>query len=189
LYKVQDIESEDTSSTRIVCENGCVITNNATLCSESEVRSETIVECEQATIRYLNFNCAHILYKDGRAEEKIDDPADHRLQMLEDVAKCFRSGLPYKVPLRICRPFTLCVNGAFDSSGQANHIGTEHVIKERRNGLSMTLIRDITPIMQEAHLNSQLLSEARIPWAKGGRPIHMKEYSHFPGNHSKESVV
>lgn len=183
LYRVHDIESEDTSSTRIVCENGCVITNNATLCSENEVRSETIVECERAVIRYLNFNSALIEYSDGRPRECIEDCSDHRLGMLEDVAVSFEQRLPYKVPLRICRPFTLCVNGAFDSSGQANHIGPEHVIRNRKDGLSMTLIRDITPIMQEAHLSSQLLSEARIPWAKGGRPIRMHEYSHFPGNH------
>lgn len=189
LYKVHDIESEDTSSTRIVCENGCIITNNATLCSESEVRSETVIECEKAVITYKNFNAASILYKDGRPGEKIEDPSDHRIHMLKDVAACFREGLAYKVPLRICRPFTLCVNGAFDSSGQANHIGKEHVVKQHRNGLSMTLIRDITPIMRKAHLNSQLLSEAEISWAKVSRPVHMKEYCHFPGNHSKESIV
>ncbi len=189
LYKVHDIESEDTSSTRILCENGCVITNNATLCSESEVRSETIVECEKAVIRYLNFNTAQIVFRDGRPAELIEDLADHRLHMLEDVAVSFKSGLRYKVPLRICRPFTLCVNGAFDSSGQANPIDHEHVIKDRREGLEMTLIRDITPIMQQAHLNSQLLSEAKIPWAKSGRLIHMKEYNRFPGNPPQETVV
>lgn len=189
LYKVHDIESEDTSSTRILCENGCVITNNATLCSESEVRSETIVECEKAVITYLNFNHATILFKDGRRTETIDDASDHRVHMLKDLANCFENRLPYKVPLSICRPFTLCVNGAFDSSGRAMDIGHEHLIKNNRDGLAMTLIRDITPIMKEAHLNSQLLSEAKIPWARSSRPIHMKEYSYFPSQPSKDSIV
>jgi len=189
LYKVHDIESEDTSSTRILCENGCVITNNATLCSESEVRSETVVECEKAVISYLNFNHATIVFKDGRAAETIEDLSDHRIHMLKDLAESFEKRLPYKVPLRICRPFTLCVNGAFDSSGQAVDIGHEHVIRDNRDGRAMTLIRDITPIMKKAHLNSQLLSEARIPWARSSRPVHMKEYSFFPSQPSKDAAV
>jgi len=180
LYRVHEIESEDTSSVRIICENGCTITYNATLCSESEIRSETVVECEQAIIEYQDFTRARITFKDGRPAELIEDTDDQRLGMLEDVAKSYLNGLAYKVPLAACRPFTLCVNGAFDSSGQTVFIDGSYVVKANRNGVPTTLIRDIVPIMQRAHAESQLLSEIQIPWAQKSRTVGLKEYAYFP---------
>ena len=184
LYRVHDIESEDTSSVRIVCDNGCMVTNNTTLCSESEVRSETVVECEQAVITYRDFNHAEIVYRDGRPPESIEDLDDHRIYMLKDLADCYENNRPYKVPLKSCRPFTLCVNGAFDSSGEAAYIDSAHIVRSRNNGMSMTLIKDIVPVMTQAHRHSQLLSEIQIPWARSGRPVHMREYSFFPSKSS-----
>ena len=180
LYRVHDIESEDTSSVRIVCENGCVITHNATLCSAAEVRCEIIFECERAVLTYRDFNRATILFKDGRTVETIENTEDPRTCMLLDIAECCRKGTPYKVPLKICRPFTLCVNGAFDSSGKTMFIDAAHTVKEVRDGVAVTLIRDIAPLMQRAHHQSRLLSEIQVPWAQRGRLVQMKEYSRFP---------
>lgn len=182
LYRVHEIESEDTSSMRIVCDNGCVILSNTTLCSASEVRSETVVECRRAVITYRNFNQAQIVYGDGRQTEFLEEPEDPRMRMLTDLAECYGNGRPYKVPLDLCRPFTLCVNGAFDSSGQPNEIDAKHIVKSRHNGMPITLIRDIVPIMQRAHTGAQLLSEIQIPWARRGRPVDMKEYNCFPAS-------
>jgi predicted dehydrogenase len=189
LYRVHDIESEDTSSVRIVCENGCVITHNATLCSASEVRSETVLDCERALIHYRDFNQIHIRYKDGRPSEVMEDSVDPFVHMLTDMAESFEMGRPYKVSLAMCRPFTLCVNGAFDSSGQAVHIDPAHIVKEVRNGRSLTLIRDIAPLMQRAHRSSSLLSEIQIPWARSGRPVDMKDYSYFPRRLPEDTVA
>lgn len=180
LYRVHDIESEDTSSVRIVCENGCVITNNATLCSASEVRCEMVFDCEKAVITYQDFNRVKILWKDGRPAETMEDTDDPFMNMLADLADSFHKALPYKVSLGLCRPFTLCVNGAFDSSGAAVVIDAAHIVKEIRNGSALTLIRDIAPIMQQAHHQSRLLSEIEIPWAKSGQPVEMKDYTFFP---------
>ena len=180
LYRVHDIESEDTSSVRIVCENGCVITNNATLCSASEVRCEMVFECEQAVITYQDFNRVKIVLKDGGQSETIEDMGDPFMYMLADLAESFRKGVPYKVSLGMCRPFTLCVNGAFDSSGAAVPIDSAHIVREVRNGSAVTLIRDIAPIMQQAHHQSRLLSEIEIPWARSGQPVEMKDYFYFP---------
>lgn len=188
LYRVHEIESEDTSSVRVVCENGCVITNNATLCSASEVRSEIVLECERAVIHYHDFNGVRIMFRDGRAPETIEDDSDPFVHMLTDLSESFQNRLPYKVSLSMCRPFTLCVNGAFDSSGQAVHIDAAHVVKEVQNGRSLTLIRDIAPIMQQAHHSSSLLSEIQIPWARSGRPVDMKDYSYFPRQLSEDTV-
>ena len=189
LYRVHDIESEDTSSVRIVCENGCVITNNATLCSDAEVRCVMVIECEQARIEYRDFNRARIVFQDGRADEWICDDADPSLTMLRDIAEAFETNRPYKVPLAMCRPFTLCVNGAFDSSGRTVHIDSAHVVKATQNGRSVTLIRDIVPLMQQAHRQSRLFSEMQIPWARSGQPIQMKDYAWFPGNRPEQTTL
>jgi predicted dehydrogenase len=188
LYRVHDIESEDTSSVRIVCENGCVITHNATLCSASEVRCEIIFECERAVITYRDFNRATILFKDGRSGEMIENMDDPRTCMLLDIAESCQKKAPYRVPLKTCRPFTLCVNGAFDSSGKTMFIGSEHTVKEVRDGAAVTLIRDITPLMQRAHHQSRLLSEIQVPWAQSGRPVQMNEYLRFPGLPSESNI-
>ena len=180
LYRVHEIETEDTSSVRIVCENGCVITSHATLCSESEVRSETIVECEKAVIHYENFNRARISFRDGRAPESMKDTGDQRLHMMTDLAHSYTNRLPYKGSLEACRAFTLCVNGAFDSGGRAVPIDLKHAVKDQQNGRPITWIRDIMPLMQQAHQEARLLSEIDIPWARATRPVHMKEYSYFP---------
>ena len=64
LYCGHDIQSEDTSSVRIITTDDVEIIFNATLCSDNEVGPIITTQCEKATIEYADFNKAQITYND-----------------------------------------------------------------------------------------------------------------------------
>ena len=93
---------------------------NTTLCSDTKIDTSVIIECEKAKIEYLAFCKATITLANGEVE-KIDDPVEKRVNMLKNLAECYENKKPYPVSLETCRPFTLVVNGAFESCGGYPH--------------------------------------------------------------------
>jgi predicted dehydrogenase len=180
LYHGHDIESEDTSSVRIITTDGVEIIFNATLCSDSQVGPIITVDCEKAMIEYVNFNQAQITYYDGRRKQQIVNELEQRTYMLTQLAQCYESGEPYPVDLQMCRPFTVCVNGAFESAGAVHSIPARH-IREIEHGDSIkTTISGIDQTITVCHDNGKLFSEIGVSWAQGSKPLEMDGYSEFP---------
>lgn len=181
LYKAHDIESEDTSSIRIETKDGVEIFFNTTLCSKGELQPDTIVECENAVVRYINFDRATIIYNDGRTEN-LTELGDPRVNMLKRLAECYISDTKYDATLEFCRPFTLCVNGAFDSCGEVNKIDNKYISRIEHSETIKTIIEGIDYILEITHANAKLFSDIPTPWAVKSKKINLEEYKKFPTN-------
>ena len=154
MYHAHNIESEDTSSLRVITDKGIEVLFNTTLCSDTKIDTSVIIECEKAKIEYLAFCKATITLANGEVE-KIDDPVEKRVNMLKNLAECYENKKPYPVSLETCRPFTLVVNGAFESCGGYPHpIDKKYLTYSKQTEPTgdtvKTVINDIDRILKEA---------------------------------------
>jgi predicted dehydrogenase len=179
LYRGHDIESEDTSSIRIMTEDSVEITYNATLCSAREITPKTIIECEGATIEYVNFDSATITAADKLIETLRDDN-EKRTHMLETAADSFTDNTICPGELDVCRPFTLSVNGAFESSGPPRKIDCKYIERIEQGDDVKTVIKGIDEVLLDHANNGKLLSETASDWAQSGEKIDLREYDYFP---------
>jgi predicted dehydrogenase len=183
LYHGHDIESEDTSSLRIMTDKGVEILFNASLCSDAKIDPSIIIECEKAKIEYVGFSKAKIILEDGSIDA-IDDQSDKRINMLTKMAEHYECRTPYPVSLETCRPFTLAVNGAFESCGYPHSIDKKylsfHEQSDSNGDTIKTVIKDIDHVLRVAHENGQLFSEVGAPWAKKSASFDLRDYKKFP---------
>ncbi len=183
LYHGHDIESEDTSSLRIITDKGVEIIFNASLCSDAKMDPSVIIECEKATIEYVGFCKAAITLENGEIENIVDNK-EKRINMLTKLAEHYENKSPYPVILETCRPFTLVVNGAFESCGYPHAIEKEFLIcreqSDPKGDTVKTIIKDIDNILMTAHKNGKLFSGVGAPWAKRSHKFELKGYKKFP---------
>jgi hypothetical protein len=183
LYHGHDIDSEDTSSLRVITDKDVEILFNASLCSDAKMDPFVIIECEKAKIEYTGFCKATIMLENGEVD-RINDDNEKRINMLVQLAKHYENGSQYPVCLETCRPFTLVVNGAFESCGRPHSIGKEYLTCREQSDSSgdtiKTVIKDIDHILRVAHENGKLFSEVGAAWAKKSRKFDLKGYKKFP---------
>ncbi len=179
LYHGHDIEGEDTSSLRIVTADGVEVVYQATLCAEEAREPTTTVDCENATIEYAEFTTITVTYKDGAREQSTYEK-DRFVTMLERLASDYENERPYLSSLETCRPFTLAVNGAFESSRLTHGIDKEYVRRCDKAGEIKTTIEGLEDRMQQAYEQGQVLSEVGAPWAVKTEPFDLAGYDSFP---------
>jgi hypothetical protein len=183
LYHGHDIESEDTSSLRVITDKGVEILFNASLCSDARIDPTVIIECEKAEIEYVGFSKARITLKNGGVDT-IEDKSDKRIHMLTKMVELYENGLSYPVTLETCRPFTMVVTGAFDSCGYPHSIDSKYLNCREQSDLSgdtiKTVIKDIDHILRVAHENGKLFSEVGAEWAKRSGIFDLRDYKKFP---------
>lgn len=176
LWHGHDIESEDTSSLRIITREGVEILAHLTLCPEEEIAPLTVVDTGLATISIHDFNAIRIDWHDGRCELR-ESYKENRIEMLENLCQSFREGTPGLCPLPMTRPFTQSVSAAFDqvlaAHGGIPAIGPEHLERFPAAGSTGTKIRGINALLLLAHENGLLLHELAenkiFPRPPGGR--------------------
>lgn len=184
LYRGHNIESEDTSSLRIITDQGVEVLFNTTLCSGSKIDTLVTIECEKARIDFSAFSKASITLASGEVE-KIEDTAEKRVHMLKNIAQRYLSQKPYLVTLETCRPFMLAVNGAFESCGcYPNAIDKSFLTfakeTEPAGETIKTVINGIDGILKQSHESGKLFSEVGAAWAKKSKKIDLKGYKKFP---------
>lgn len=183
LYHGHNIESEDTSSLRIMTDKGVEILFNTTLCSQEKMDTLVTIDCQKATIKYSAFAKAEIIFADGRVE-KIEDNAEKRTVMLKSMAKSYTDKKPYLVTLETCRPFMRAVNGAFDSCGRPRAIDKKFLTysaqTEPAGQTVKTVINGIDDLLKEANEKGRLFSELGAKWAVKSQKIDLRNYTHFP---------
>jgi predicted dehydrogenase len=186
LYHGHDIESEDTSSLRIWTDEDVEVIFNASLCSHSEMDPLIIVECEKATIEYSNFNMAMITFEDGKTD-KIEDKSEQRTHMLSELSDSYKGLKPFAAMLETCRPFTLAVNGAFESCGGSHRIAQKYIERFEQGDTVKTVIKGIDHVLQVAHANGRLFSEMGVEWSVVSEKYDVTGYCRFPSKNFKSA--
>ncbi|OHB58370.1 MAG: hypothetical protein A2Y12_01030 [Planctomycetes bacterium GWF2_42_9] len=187
LYHGNDIESEDTSSLRIITNNNIEILFNASLCVDNEINPVIRIYCEKARIEYVGFNSVVINFNDGKTEKltdmNIENPADEtesRVWMLKELIRCYESGDEFAATLESCRPFVVAVNSAFESNGYPCAIDNKHISRFECGDNVKRTIKGINDILESAYNENKLFSEIGVEWARKSAKYDVENYSFFP---------
>lgn len=170
LYRGNTIESEDTSSVRIITQEGVEILNNLTLCAENLIDMSTTIECEDATITITGAKQTQISFSNGRKEIRKTYCED-RIEMLMSLCAAIRSGERFLCDIESTLPFTRTINAAFHSSWPVRQVPSSDIEQSSGNDDTNMRIVDINAFLSSAHEQGKLLSEIGVPWATAGRTI------------------
>lgn len=182
LYHAHKIDSEDTSSLRIITEDKVEIILNTTLCPTQIILPTMIIETEKATIECSGFTKVVIRHRNGiqnEFEDKID-PTVQGVIMLKQLINAFKHKKDYLVTLETCRPFVVAINGAFESSNFTHSIESKYIERFQEDDSVRTVIKDINTILLKAYNNNKLLSELNVPWAVKTDLVDVTRYTQFP---------
>jgi predicted dehydrogenase len=179
LYHGHDIQSEDTSSLRIITDEGVEVIFNASLCSSETIDPTVVVECERGMIEYSNFNRAVITFNNGVSQKIVDD-TEQRIYMLESLFDSYISNKEFACCLGKCRPFTLAVNAAFESCGKPHGIAREEIEKIEQGDNIKKVIKGIDGLLNSAHKQGKLFSEIGTKWSVASKAFCTEDYTKFP---------
>jgi len=179
LYRCNDIESEDTSSLRIMTRDGIEVLSWFTLGSATEIPLRTVIEAEKATITFEDFKLLKIEFMDGSVENH-EAYQENRIEMLHHLCRTIRTGETLCCDLAMTRPFTVAVNSAFDSAGSICSIPEQYLNRVDANGATQTAIGGIDRMMERAFESNTLFSEIGAPWARKSTAFNAENYSRFP---------
>lgn len=181
LYRGHAIESEDTASLRIITEQGIEIVGNFSLCPENEITPSTVIETEHAEIKFIDFSEMHIHFRNGNTVHR-ESYKENRIEMFEHLCQAINEKSEFLCDLEMCRPFTLSVNAAFDSSGPPRKVPEDFLSRKPCSGSIQTVIEGLDAAMIKAHGQGRLLSEIGVPWATAGTRVDTSSYTEFPSN-------
>ena len=190
LYSGHEIESEDTSAIEIVTIEGPRCYLLATLCVDDEFGPDiTVLGTEATTYRsYGGRMC--IRYNDGRVEQPVVDDSGQHLAKFESflaAAAANDTGLQH-CSLEMCRPFTLAVNGAFESAQHIRRIPPEYLRISGEGPARKTVIDGIDAALPRAASQGKLFSDLQLPWAVGSATFDMTGYDRFPQQFEAEET-
>jgi hypothetical protein len=100
--------------------------------------------------------------------------------MIEHLCHAFRTGEPYLSTLEMMRPFTVAVNGAFESAGSINSIPDEFIELKMLSDTKHFRITGIEKVMEDAFESNSLYSEIGVPWARKSEKFDTGDYARFP---------
>ena len=181
MYKGHHISSEDTSAIEVACANGATVHFFATLCPEDSLRPEIEVIGEKGSFHLKIGDAVTVNYTDGSSETVPPEEESPNLAQFRNAARYLR-GLDAELncPLQMTRPFTVAVNGAFESSGGTHKIPDE-TLKSRTddNGIRHVVIPGINALINQAFAERKLFSDLGASWAVATQPFPVENYTRF----------
>jgi predicted dehydrogenase len=189
LYHANNIDGEDTSSLRIVTDEGVEIVYCASLATAAQRDVLLEIETDEATVRQVDFADTVVNHRDGHEEilgrphaSKTEADKVVRRDMLVTILDALAQGKPQPFDLAACRPFVVALNAAFESSGPPKPVAAEFKHTFVSENLQQVAIEGIEHDLERAFSKYRLLSELGVPWARSSPLFDCKGYTHFPVN-------
>jgi predicted dehydrogenase len=182
LYAAHEITGEDTCAMHIRAE-GPEILFLGTLCADEQFDPEITLLGEKAIAHRSFGGQVSIRYADGRVEKPVaDDAGRSEVEKFENFIAAASAGDldMLRCHLEMCRPFTLAVNGAYESAGRIRRIGGDFLRIEGRASGRKTIIEGIDAAIPQAASQGKLFSDLDLPWAAATEPYDLAGYNHFP---------
>ena len=181
MYKGNDIQSEDTCAIEVACANGVTVRFFATLCPEGRLSPEIEVVGEKGVAQAPSVGDVVIRYNDGSSETLEQGDQSPNVEQFRNLARHLRGEEDeLNCPLEMTRPFTLAVNGAFESSGGTHKI-PESALERPPDGQggNRVEITGIDAIIERAFTERKLFSDLGVPWAVATQPFSVENYTRF----------
>jgi len=163
LWRANNIESEDTSSLRIVTKDGVEILSHLTLCpDDGDIPPVTVIDAEFATISLHDFQTVKIIWHDSRSETR-ESYKENRIEMLEFLCRRFKHGGLPLCPLSMIRPFTDVINRAFEqvlerNAGTIPTVSADQIETRGQSAQKFNAVRGINARILKAHNSGTVIA-------------------------------
>ncbi len=183
LYRAYGIENSDTVALRALTEDGVEILFYASHAAGVDQGPILFYDFENGSVRIKGRN-ADLLAQVGDLEINYGSPDSEPLRKLSQAITCVRSrGLP-PCGLEAALSQTRCVNGAQDSMPKVGEFPA-HLLEVRGEpGRRSIKVRGLDRVFGDCFERNCLPSELGVSWAKKGRMIDLRSYTHFPAGTS-----
>lgn len=185
LYRANAIENYDTACLRARTKEGVEImyfTSHA-LSQSMPITGEFVFENATVTMQE-GLGCTARV-RDGRVLTYAWPAPTGHMDKLWQCIEAVRSGAQPACGLEAGMAQTLCMNGAQESpveiaSFPAGMVRREHAVKQGKE-LEYVVADGLAGALQKCYESWQLPSEQKLPWARAGREVALRDYRHFPG--------
>ena len=167
LYAGHDIAADDTAAVEIRTAKGPRCYFLATLCPDDQFDPELTIIADKATAYRHYQGRVSIRYADGRIEQpSVDDQKQHAERFENFIAAAEANDASrLQCHLEMCRPFTLAVNGVFESAERVRRINPAY-LRHSGQGLSRRSSRASTPPSPRRPASAS----SSATWSFPGRP-------------------
>jgi len=182
LYKANDIENFDTAAMRVYTENEAEILFYASHAVKENVEPMFCYEFGNGTVYYNNPSVVdsneHIVavFTDGRIKD-YGKPQHQGMYKLWSTIDAVRGKTSVICPPEAALPHTLCINGAQLSMRDITIFPDEWIIKEGEP--TLIHVKGLEDALMGCFDDNELPSEKKLPWARSGKPISLKNFRHF----------
>lgn len=183
LYAAHEITGEDTCGMEIRTAEGPQLIFLGTLCADDRFDPEITILGEKAIAHRSSGGQVSIRYADGNVERPVSDDAGRaEVEKFENFIAAASAGDldMLRCHLEMCRPFTLTINAAYESSGRVHRIGRDFIRTEGRGDGRKTVIEGIDSAIPQAASQGKLFSDLDLPWAVATQPFETAGYGRFP---------
>lgn len=180
LYHAHPIPGEDTSAIAVETTGGVPIIYLSTLAGW-ETRGPWIrVEGTRGTAYWDFQGPCRIEYTDG--SEQVIEPDGRR-----EHDEVFRNAIRYlrgvdpelNCPVAMTRPFTVAVNGAYESGAPPRGIDPQYVTREKRGDKVFTAINGIQELLDRCYREFLTYNDAGAPWGYATDWFDTTNYTRF----------
>lgn len=182
MYRARDIEAEDIAAIEIRTAEGPRCYFLATLAADDHQDPEITIIGDKASA-YLHYQGrVAIRYADGRVEEPTLDHSKQYSERFENFIAAAEAGDKDMLicSLEMCRPFTVALNGAYESSRRVRPIDPGYVRTEGDGPTTKTTVEGLDAAIATCASQGVLLSDLGLPWATPTEPFDTAGYNKFP---------
>lgn len=181
LYAGHAIESEDTAAVEVFTREGPRCFFLVTLCADEHFNPEVIVHGSEGVACHSPGRVS-LRYNDGRIEEPALDDSQLDVAKFENFIVAAEANDPslLRCSLEMCRPHTLTVNGAFESTGTVRRIPSDFLRIQGEGPSTKTMIDGIDAAIPQAASEGALFSDLELPWAHRTTAFDLTGYRRFP---------
>ncbi len=180
LYRTYPIENYDTVACRAFTREGMEVLFYASHTTSDDLGPMFVLEFEQATVTYGEVvNDITARDRKGNTKHYGSPEAEHPLRKLFEAVETIRE--PKAI---LCGPEasvaqTLCMNGMQESVPEIFDFPDSKIDSDPECGRRW--VKNLLQELQDCYKKGILPSEAKLDWARSGKPVNLKNYHHFPG--------
>jgi predicted dehydrogenase len=180
LYRTYPIENYDTAACRAFTREGAEVLFYASHTTSDDLGPMFSLEFEKAIITY-DEAADNIIAKDhmGCSKQYGSPEAENPMRKLFTAVEAVRESTAILCGPKASVAQTLCMNGMQESASSTIDFPDSKINSDPESNRSWA--KHLLQELHDCYKKGILPSEARLDWARSGKPVDLQDYHHFPG--------
>jgi len=180
LYRANNITNYDTAAARVRTAQGAEILFYASHAVEQTRGPEFVYEFEKATVRFPGADAGIVAAFTDASMKEYGNPNQDVATKLWDAMKAVRGEKQIVCGPEAAGMQTLCMNGMQESASPITDFPENLIETKGESGKRFTYVSGLDTALTRAFETNSLPGEMGVPWAVGGKPFELQNYTDFP---------